>query len=110
MSHEILPLSHCKFCKELAEDCECKRKGWRPDGWKLAGVEAAKPINLVPDDVRRMLSKDAYEQGASAMLSAVIKWLDADCPHCFYLFHGERKSKCKRKDCPQCMAELRGEK
>jgi hypothetical protein len=25
MSQEILPVSHCKFCKELAEDCECKR-------------------------------------------------------------------------------------
>lgn len=74
----------------------------RPDGWKLAGVEAAKPINLVPDDVRRMLSKDAYEQGASAMLSALLKWLDEPCDKHWVpeLRH--------RRHCDKCWAELEG--
>jgi len=38
MSHEILPMSHCKFCGEEAQDCECdhhkksKRLEWQIHG------------------------------------------------------------------------------
>jgi hypothetical protein len=38
MSHEILPMSHCKLCGEEAQDCECdhhpvsKRLPWQIHG------------------------------------------------------------------------------
>jgi len=37
MSHEILPMSHCKFCKEEAQDCECSR-GKRAE-WQIHGED-----------------------------------------------------------------------
>jgi hypothetical protein len=40
-------------------------------------------------------------------IAALIAWLESDCPHSFYLFHGERKSKCIRKYCPQCWQALK---
>jgi hypothetical protein len=65
---------------------------------------------------------DIYEAGASAMLAALLKWLDEPCnkhpynPNDYGITsapittwsNGDYYS--HRKDCPQCMAELRGEK
>ena len=37
MSHEILPVSHCKYCKEEAQDCECSRGKRQP--WQISGED-----------------------------------------------------------------------
>jgi len=88
----------------------------RPDDW----------INLYGNYYLKEQIK-AYEEGASAMLSAVIKWLFEPCKeHPIDTFktiiedtsdytraiHNEpaQVHYKHRKDCPQCMAELRGEK
>ena len=80
---------------------------WRPDDW----IETCDCKDLPPEQQCSMYKN--YETGASAMLSAVIKWLDEPCDkHEHSAFNGERYVSYHphRKDCPQCLNELRGEK
>ena len=79
---------------------------WRPDDW----VNPHGKGDWIGD-----LPHEAYEAGASAMLSALLKWLDEPC-NC--LDHAQivefaidvKGMYPHRKDCPQCWKELRGEK
>ena len=80
-------------------------KEWRPDDWEPLDCEKCQCRESRCETWCTLYR--TYEDAADAMLSALLKWMDEDCPHSFYLFYGERKSKCKRKDCPQCMAELK---
>ena len=89
---------------------------WRPDGWLGADEHCSEWENPCDDGCNSCCS--AYESGASAMLAAVLVYLDEPCDKHpekelvelpfkdewmeFYPEH--------RKDCPQCMNELRGEK
>ena len=57
---------------------------------------------FMPDD--SLIDKDKVPDDTAA---ALIAWLESNCPHSFYLFHGERKSKCIRKDCHKCWQELK---
>jgi hypothetical protein len=76
-------------------------------------------INGRPDDWHNpwVVDPDAFESGASAMLAALLKWLFEPCKeHPTGIVHSGNPKDCpyiygnKHKDCPQCMAELRGEK
>ena len=81
---------------------------WRPKNpVPLKGLNEAAPF----DQGRRL----GFNEGADAMLSAVLKWLDEPC-NC--LDHAQiveftidvKGMYPHRKDCPQCWKELRGEK
>lgn len=53
---------------------------------------------------------DGFEAGASAMLAALIKWLDGKCDdpdHREYIYAEEGENYKHRKDCPQCWKELK---
>jgi hypothetical protein len=50
--------------------------------------------------------EEGWERGVSATLSVLIKWLWEDCNQHYGITHVRHL----RQDCPQCMAELRGEK
>ena len=90
---------------------------WRPDDWKL-------PHRICYQDADYSF---VYEKGADAMLAALLKWLDEPCTNhvedCIgYGRDWEEDDRLgshdgwetayylHRKDCPQCMAELRGKK
>jgi hypothetical protein len=105
---------------------------WRPDDWvgikkkicfdqfhkglSFAGINSSSPqcksCSSTPDKCQK-----AVEVGASAMLSAVVKWLDESCdkhgnsPRVVRLEgeygYSQAIIDTKRKDCPQCMTELR---
>ena len=76
---------------------------WRPKNpVPLKGLNEATPF----DQGRRL----GFNEGASAMLSAVLKWLYEPCDkHEHSAFNGERYVLYHphRKDCPQCLSELK---
>lgn len=100
---------------------------WRPDGWENM-VHSMCITDGVPCDSKTCRNCDCrkpIEQTASAMLSALLKWLEEPCdkhPH-LYRFQSFNLEKNQwntqervhsypehRYLCPQCMAELRGER
>ena len=79
---------------------------WRPDDWENSYDKQREEDGMFS-------RAELYEAGASAMLSAVLKWLYEPCDkHEHSAFNGERYVLYHphRKDCPQCLNELRGEK
>lgn len=76
---------------------------WRPDDWP--DTKAADAIRMSRGNGSHGLS-DYYEAAASAMLSALLKWLDEPCKQHYGITHVRHN----HIDCPSCMAELRGTK
>ena len=85
---------------------------WRPDDW-LGQPACCADCTFHPDSCYTCTG--AYEFGAHAMLAALLKWLDEPC-NC--LDHAQivefaidvKGMYPHRKDCPQCLEELKGEK
>ena len=73
-------------------------KEWRPENWHTEPIKQNPLHCLAPQEC----ADSFYERGASAMLSALLKWLDEPCPH-----WGQGVP---RHRCNDCMNELRGEK
>jgi hypothetical protein len=70
-------------------------------------------INGRPDDWGNLFDepeRSACEAGASAMLSALLVYLDEPCKIPLHCGCGDVIHIKHRYLCPQCMAELRGEK
>ena len=102
-----------KFCKHeipkiRAGDRDMKTE-WRPDDWELPyKYDLHQEIKL-----RKMGVNEVFNAGASAMLSAVLVYLDDPCTeHPYSVFGSGNLSRMysHRKDCHQCMTELGGEK
>ena len=87
---------------------------WRPDDW-LGQPACCADCTFHPDSCYTCTG--AYEFGAHAMLAALLKWLDEECqehgntPRVVRLedIYGYSQAIIfpKRKDCPQCMEELK---
>ena len=84
---------------------------WRPDDW---GYIAEEIRHHFIKERSVIMNVDVFELGASAMLSAVLKWLEEECTvkeHveeiCRINDWNPKYSGVNRKDCPQCMNELK---
>ena len=85
---------------------------WRPDDW-LGQPACCADCTFHPDSCYTCTG--AYEFGAHAMLAALLKWLFEPCDneHCVVsdippLIGKDRWIHTQhRKDCPQCLSELK---
>ena len=75
---------------------------WRPDDWENSYDKQREEDGMFSQ-------AELYEAGASAMLAAVLKWLDEPCDKHLEYPNSDSKYPTLRIDCPQCMNELRGE-
>ena len=89
---------------------------WRPDDW-------VNPFESYICNTYLRPEHDAFERGASAMLSALLKWMDEKCdkhpipddfvkghqgfPRNLIKWNGFAWIYSHRKDCPQCFSELK---
>jgi hypothetical protein len=88
---------------------------WRPSDWEDTKDNQHKQFGMM----RTAFDSMSYEAGASAMLSALLKWLWEPCSghitrpehigeNLRYWHHAKEAIYFKhRHDCPQCMAELK---
>ena len=131
MSHEVKHESHCKYCKELAEDCTCSRGSRLLSEQEICKLSTnpncghctLKEIGKLPNipcgqfDDKMLVAKAQ----ARKTMSALIAWLEEPCDkhrileddqfvqtyisdRVKYVIRYERH----RKDCPKCWQELKG--
>ena len=89
-----------------------ERIPWRPADWVGQPDYCGTCIWQIDGAGACACCASAHKAGASAMLKAVIKYLGGGCPHGIGDFHDKDRpvTVIARKDCPECWADLQGEK